>query len=126
MAVENAVDGRRERQRLQPLEVAVGELRALPVLRQVLAVAPEHVRVERPHERDDLARIRAVEVVAAENERVGVDLGQHGLERPRHPVDVVERGDLHSPGSAISTSTRRPSRTALARTIVRSARAILP
>jgi len=55
-----------------------------------------------------------------------IDLGQHGLERPRHPVDVVERCDLHSPGLAISTSTRRPSRTALARTIVRSARAILP
>ena len=93
MAVENAVDGRRQRQRLQPLEVAVGELRALPVLGQVLAVAPQHVRVERPDERDRLARIRAVEVVAAENDRVGVDLGQHGLERPRHPVDVVERGD---------------------------------
>ena len=42
VAVEDAVDRRRQRQRLQPLEVAVGELRALPLLGQVLAVAAKH------------------------------------------------------------------------------------
>ena len=96
VAVENAVELDRGRPRTRPLDGVSVEVREHPVVRLAVAVPTNELRVHRADELERLGRLRAEEYVAAEHDRVdayAVDLGQDGLERARHRVDVVERCD---------------------------------
>jgi hypothetical protein len=80
-------------------------LLALVLLEQRALHVPAHIEgVEVADELVRLRRKRPPREIAAENDQVGalgLDLGQHGLERGCVPVDVRERGDPHASRRAV-------------------------
>ena len=85
----------------QQADIPPDQQASLPPVGRAIAVAANELRVDAAHELDDLDRLRPEEQVASEDDCVdagGIHVGEHGFERPRHPVHVVQRRDSH-PGS---------------------------
>ena len=110
VAIEHTVERKREWQRTQEVDLLrgepaqhpiVGDARRLSVtveaLDQIAVGIPDDVaRVgSAARELERLGRERSRDDVAAEHDRVGVDLVEHGFERRQVAVDVVQRGDAH-------------------------------
>src|SRR5712692_4095758 len=98
MAVEDAVNLDRRRPPSSPRDRVVAETGANPVVRLAIAVAAHEPCVDAVDELERPLRKWAPEDVAAEHDRVEafpLDVGEHRVERVRHPVDVVERCDAH-------------------------------